>query len=283
MKTELITYNLKDRGREFRGQNRDYSKQGNLKRLVDAINSGATQEKVRLRDMHGFYGHNVRQIFGLIPPEVAIHEGSKIILEPDLATTHLKAYKDGTLEHQNEFTDSEGGEAAWRLYQKKIGGFSSAIDESSPEFYGFDYVLEPNFATNRGHTTFDGIEDNEIIQLQSAYQDHVNATFDKVTTFLSQHNGQLRGDFALTLDRINDLEQQLKSERVRYHELKDKRDEYQRVDHDKLAILDSANDFLTAELIYPEGSQDPERKLIIPAQKDKFLAAAMSHISRYRR
>ena len=152
--TPLITYNLKDRGRKFRGKVRNFD----IPALVRAINGGVTQEKVKHRDMFGYYGHWPRVKFGMAPIEGGIVDGKQVAIEPALVTTYLKAFDDGTVEHRAEFLDTNAGRLAKSLFDRKTGGFSSAIDENKPEMFGFDYVLEPNFSTNRGYEiALDGI------------------------------------------------------------------------------------------------------------------------------
>lgn len=147
METVLITYNLKDRGRKFRGKNRSY----NIQRLCGAINGPECQERVKNRDMIGYYGHWPRIKFGLDPSEGGLEEGKPALIQPAIVTTYLKAYPDGRIEHKAEFLESDAGRLAENLYTSRVGGFSSVIDEGRNTFYGFDYVLEPNFTTNRGY------------------------------------------------------------------------------------------------------------------------------------
>jgi hypothetical protein len=145
--TPIISYNLKDRGRRYRGKPRSFD----VRAIVDCINGGSVQERVKHRDMFGYYGHWPRVRLGLNPSEGGIVDGKVIHIEPAFVTTYLKALPDGTIEHQAEFLDNAPGTAACGLNRSKTGGFSSAIDENKPEFYGFDYVLEPNFSTNRAY------------------------------------------------------------------------------------------------------------------------------------
>ena len=161
-KTVVIKYNLKDRGREFRGRDRNF----NIAAIVKAINSEECQERVRKRDMLGFYGHWPRVKLGMNPCEGGFDKGRPAIVEPALVTTMLKAYPDGTIEHQAEFLDTDSGIVASKLYDSQVGGFSSAIDQRKPEFCGFDYVLEPNYSTNRGWTldSVDGVDVDAEIQ-----------------------------------------------------------------------------------------------------------------------
>lgn len=186
MQTETIRYNLKERGRTFRGKPRNFD----IPRIVANINGGAVQEKVKHRDMYGYYGHWPRLKFGMNPSEGGIIDGKQINIEPALLTVSLKAFDDGTVEHVAEFLDTPPGRAAAQLHKAKAGGFSSAIDERRPEFYGFDYVFEPNFSTNRGYAlALDDINDDED-----------GLTLDAVAVI--EYNQQVAGMLGL-LDAVN--------------------------------------------------------------------------------
>lgn len=147
-KTPVIRYSLKERGRKFRGVERNFD----IAALIAAINGGTCQERVRHRDMFGYYGHWARVRFGMNPAEGGMDAGKAVAIEPALVTVLLKADADGTVQHQAEFLPTRSGNLAAKLFQARAGGFSSAIDTLKPEFFGFDYVLEPNYSTNRGYS-----------------------------------------------------------------------------------------------------------------------------------
>jgi hypothetical protein len=168
----LITYNLRDRGRKWRGQERNF----NIAAICDAINGPATQERIHTRAMLGYFGHKMRVLAGLEPQESVVIGGKYNEVEPAIITTYLEAFPDGTIKHQTEFLDTEPGRKAARLYEQRIGGFSSAIDEKRPEFYGFDFVLDPNFSTNRSYSldsvaglTFDSVLAEAIDEEESGW------------------------------------------------------------------------------------------------------------------
>ena len=154
METPVIRYNLKDRGRQHTGQHRNF----NIKAICDAINGPACQEMVASRGMLGFYGHLPRVRYGMAPVEGGIEGGKYAPVEPAIVTTYLKADYDGNVEHRAQFLDTAAGRLAAKLWEEKVGGFSSAIDQSRPEFYGFDYVAQPNYLNN----SFRGIALDEI-------------------------------------------------------------------------------------------------------------------------
>ncbi|MDF0605394.1 hypothetical protein HZU77_006985 [Neisseriaceae bacterium TC5R-5] len=161
METDVITFNLAERGRRFTGKDRHF----NLAAIAKLMNGPACQERVKNRDMMGYYGHWPRLKFGLEPREGGLYQGKALQLEPALITTYLKAYPDGTVEHKADFLETDPGKLAWRLHKSKAGGFSSAIDGNFSKFYGFDYVLEPNFSGNRGYVLDDvnSLSDDEVM------------------------------------------------------------------------------------------------------------------------
>jgi hypothetical protein len=161
-KTGKIVYNVRERGRKFIGQDRNID----CRALAALVNGNEIQERVKNRDLRGFYGHILRMKFGFNPPETVIDkESGKVVnIEPAIVTTHLSADDDGNVTHEAEFLDTESGELAQRLFESKQGGFSSAIFAKPHAgidvpimFGGFDYVAEPNYTTNRGYM-FDAVE-----------------------------------------------------------------------------------------------------------------------------
>lgn len=148
MKTPIISFNVTDNGRVHTGIPRFFDP----KAICEAVNSSATQERVRNRDMIGYYGHWPRLKLGARPAEGGIIDGKAQAIEPALVTVYLSAKDDGTIEHQAEFTSTQSGKLAAKLFNDKLGGFSAIMCERAREFWGFDYVLEPNFTQNRGYT-----------------------------------------------------------------------------------------------------------------------------------
>lgn len=209
-RTGVIKFNVKDRGRQHRGQDRNFD----TVVMAQLINSPAVQEKVKHGDMVGYLGHWPRVKFGMNPAEGGIVDGKAVALEPAVRTIYLKAFPDGTIEHEEEFLGTTPGKMAARMHASKMGGFSSAIDtrriaekQSPTGFYGFDFVYEPNFTHNRGYAVaLDGVFDEESVfdaiaeqqqmlavfdgmfdQVQSAY-DNLRATLD---TVLAENEGMI--------------------------------------------------------------------------------------------
>lgn len=159
--TEEIKYNLNDRQREHTGQDRSNL---DVAAMVKIINSNEVQEMVKKGDLLGFNGHQIRQRFGLMPPETVMVEGKLIRLEPATRTIYIKADPDGTVTHKQEFLDTDAGNHAYRQYSAKIGGFSTACDyitklgkQVCSFFAGFDYVWQANYANNTSYGRFDSL------------------------------------------------------------------------------------------------------------------------------
>lgn len=204
--TDIIRYNVHERGRKHRGKDRNFD----LRALTALVNSPEVQEQVKNRDLVGYYGHWQRMKFGMRPPETVIVDGKMVNIEPALVTTYLRAEPDGTIEHRTEFLDTASGKVAARLFRSKAGGFSSAINAKprgnlhvADGFFGFDYVLEPNYTTNRGYL-FDSAampEDGSIFDfvMQEHHQNaaHMAALFDG-----------LQSDHAIALETLQKLQEE---------------------------------------------------------------------------
>jgi hypothetical protein len=186
--TDSVTYNVRERGRQHRGVNRNFDTVA----LATLINSPKVQEKVKHGDMYGYYGHWVRECFGMNPPESVIHEGKHIPLLPALRTVELSADNEGNVTHRTEFLDNVHGETAANLWKNKSGGWSSVIVAApgtmpaiARDFCGFDYVKEPNFSTNRSQKlVLDGVEEGSELYalLDEVVGDHLAsaAAFDSL-------------------------------------------------------------------------------------------------------
>lgn len=165
--TKRLEYNLKDTGRILTGKDRSNV---DVQSMIDKINSRVMQEEVEAGDIKGFCGHQIRQLYGIRPPETVIIDGRTIYLEPALRTVSLKALDDGTVYHRQEFYENEAGEHVFRQYKAKVGGFSTAVNYFvdgpvlKPNiFAGIDYVFSPNFLENASIGLFDSASGGEMM------------------------------------------------------------------------------------------------------------------------
>lgn len=197
-KTKRLKYNLKDRGRDVTGQDRSNV---DIQAMINIINGQHVQEMAATGSLIGFYGHQIRQRYGVNPPETALIGGKVIRLEPAFKTTSIHASADGTIEHTHEFFNNESGEYALRQYAANAGGFSTAVNYGKqgsklvPKLFGgFDFVWQPNYATNVGdgvlldglwandeEAMFDGLGDNVGNALAAQLLDQqIISTFDNI-------------------------------------------------------------------------------------------------------
>jgi hypothetical protein len=208
--TDAITYNVRERGRKARGQDRNFDTVA----LAKLINSAGIQEKVKHGDMFGYFGHWPRIKFGMEPAEGGIIDGKVVPVPTALRTIELSADNEGNITHRAEFLDTNEGRIAARLFESKAGGFSSAIMSvpgTSPAipsgFYGFDYVLEPNYTTNRGHkVVLDGAAGEEE---QAAFMEMLDSVMGEATQAASLINtlfDSLQAQHALALETLGRMQ-----------------------------------------------------------------------------
>lgn len=215
IKTGIIKYNLADRMRKHRGQERNFD----MVAAERLLNGAAVQERIKHGDMLGYFGHWPRVQFGLDPVEGGFVGGKQVSLEPCLRTTYLKAYANGDVEHEAEFLDTDSGKIGARIWASKAYGFSSAIDtkrlgnvQVPVGFFGFDLVKEPNFSSNRGYAVaLDGVFDSEdvldAVSERNAMFEAMNAVLDGVQ---AEHERTIQ-----TLDRVLQENEELMSMLVR--------------------------------------------------------------------
>lgn len=206
-KTSRITYSLHDRGRVHTGQDRSNV---DVAAMVRTINSPKVQELVNTGSMLGYYGHQIRQRFGMWPPETAIINGQTIRLEPSIRTVELSADHDGTVTHVEEFLENDAGEHALKQYKARIGGFSVASNYRQhgntlipSDFAGFDYVVQPNFVGNAGVGLYDGIGEDMLHVVSPYLEREIAAIYDSI------HREVALGRVAeRSIDRVAELERE---------------------------------------------------------------------------
>lgn len=234
--TPVISFSLADIGRRHTGKKRAW----NIGKLVGAINSPATQERVRNRDMLGYYGHWPRQRLGMTLAEGGVIDGKVVYIEPAHVTTMLRADDDGTVHHQAEFFDTAPGMAAGGAYRNKFGGFSTAINHDKPMFYGFDYVLEPNFTTNRPYT-LDGVAEDDEITFDEVgeYLDSVNSAALLIKGF-EQERTDLQAEIARLAGIVQDQKEIAEGRRATLDSLRRKPNKFDDADAYRDRLLNKA-------------------------------------------
>jgi hypothetical protein len=169
------SFNLFNEGREYTGNHRKYI----LENAQKICRAPATAERIKLREALGYYGHGRRILakkMNLSEVEaVEMPDGSKVIVSnvPSNVTTEFVVESDGTVRHKQEILDTETGRIVAELNKSRVGGFSWACPGNDggalgatrlTGFSGFDYVLSPGFAMNRGYVLESAVDQDQILE-----------------------------------------------------------------------------------------------------------------------
>lgn len=154
-----ITFSIFDTGRKYTGTQRGYL----LDNATEVINSPTVQERLKLRQLQGYFGHTMRELAGKMNLSaknvLKLPNGQQIVADaiPGVVCTSLSIDKKGMVSHTQEVLDNDEGDKIWSLHKSKIGGFSWAATGGSSggrtvldDFFGFDYVPDPLNTNNKG-------------------------------------------------------------------------------------------------------------------------------------
>ncbi|MGL5226169.1 MAG: hypothetical protein ACRC8Q_12745, partial [Aeromonas sp.] len=148
-------FDLKNEGR-MGGNGRRYV----LHAVKAMIQSKATQEGIRLRELYGYFGHGRREIadkLKLAEVEVVMVKGKPVVIEnvPSNLTLSIDMDESGLVSHKQEVLDTPPGLIVQSMIDNKAGGWSWATGGTDTaqrggavyarSFYGCDYVNQPNF------------------------------------------------------------------------------------------------------------------------------------------
>lgn len=157
------TFNIFDTGRVHGDKNRGYL----LDNVKSAINSSFVQERLRMREMLGYVGHGYRELAKKLNvgevDTARLPNGQSTVIKaiPACVCTDIRIDDEGNLTHTQEIIDNEEGKTLLGLHNSRIGGFSWAASPAGnlatmgsntliDGIYGFDYVVNPLFSSNRG-------------------------------------------------------------------------------------------------------------------------------------
>ncbi|WP_070964796.1 hypothetical protein [Vibrio sonorensis] len=167
------TFNVFNDGRQFNTAPQSYV----LSALKKLASCAKTQERIKLGEAIGFYGHTIREETKKLKPrekEWIVVDGKavEVRVEPAIRCTHFECDEVGNVTHTEEFLDTDDGKAALAAYKAKNGGFSWALGGTdgtgkgfasvARELAGFDYVFNPNFIpTDRRDVLLASQQDND--------------------------------------------------------------------------------------------------------------------------
>ncbi|MGL4349537.1 MAG: hypothetical protein ACRDC7_00450 [Aeromonas veronii] len=148
-------FDLKNEGR-IGGNGRRYV----LHSVRAMIQSRATQEGLRLRELYGYFGHGRRELadkLKLAEVEVINVNGKPVVIEnvPSNVTIALDMDESGLVSHTEEVLDTAPGLIVQSMIASKAGGWSWATGGTDSAYrggpayarayYGCDYVNQPSF------------------------------------------------------------------------------------------------------------------------------------------
>lgn len=152
LKTVTNSFNLKDHGRSD-GNGRGY--------LIDSVrrmrNSPLFNERLKLGELYGYFGHNLRQLAGkmdLDETTIVQFEGKPVVIEtvPSNRTVAFEVSDDGVVTHTQEILDTPSGRAVAAMLDAGVGGWSWAVNgiqgiagAIARTFHGFDFVKHPSY------------------------------------------------------------------------------------------------------------------------------------------
>lgn len=168
------SFNLLDEGRKFGSNQRKYV----IETAMSAVNGEQAQERMKLGEAYGFYGHGVRKKVGRpnVGDEYLDNTGKIVAIIPNARTVSAHVSDDGTMVHEQEiFLDTDFGKVINGFIESKVGGWSWAATpraDSTPlknrvkDFFGMDYVGIPNFSANRSYDMMldSAYEQSELLQ-----------------------------------------------------------------------------------------------------------------------
>jgi len=182
------SFSLLDEGRKYTGNHRKYL----IENAREICYSNPTRERIALREAFGYYGHGRRIMAGKMNlgeiEAIKLPDGGSAIISnvPSNLTVEFDVSPDGKVTHTQEILDTETGKIVKSLHDSKVGGFSWAcpgVDAGTrgvshlSGFAGFDYVLNPGFAHNRGYVleSADGAEQMILESVSAVLKDDARA------------------------------------------------------------------------------------------------------------
>ncbi|MBQ9600624.1 MAG: hypothetical protein IJR46_01270 [Neisseriaceae bacterium] len=269
--TDIIQYNLNDRRRKFVGQARHF----NVQKLASIVNGNRIQEMVKKGDLFGYLGHDIRRRFGLYPPECALENGEIIPIEPAFVTTYIRVDDDGTVSHQARFLDTPLGRKAQEWHEAQTGGFSSVVapnEENPTEFWGFDYVLSPNFHGNRGYAVLDStaydkeynrLTSKQKMAVEQARRMEQQAVMDALIETAQNSKALLKTNEHL-LATIDSLSEQLEQSQFENNDLRVTLDDLQHVQNAPFTRLSVSDNWIELSTSVMDSIQNVDIKEMQP-------------------
>lgn len=129
------------------GAKRNY----NPEKYRNMVENESTQTRIANGYAIGFYGHDNRT--SKRNHLASERDGKENVIFPCCKTLSMQwehtGNNKGIVKHTQRILNNTIGKEIQQLIKSGVGGFSSVHDLTNGNFLGFDYVLSPNFTTNR--------------------------------------------------------------------------------------------------------------------------------------
>jgi len=153
------------------GAERNYD----LKAYQDMVESKSTQTRIKNGYSLGYYSHHSRDKAKGYTPSERDAEGN--IVFPVCKTLSMTwDSQNQEVIHTQRILNNPIGKEVQTLIKNAVGGFSSVHDLTEGKFLGFDYVVAPNFSSNRvlvDNLCKDGLCDIDLDSIQSTTEKSV--------------------------------------------------------------------------------------------------------------
>lgn len=234
--------------------------------VSDILNSPETQERMKLGELYGFYGHGRREAhfnrtgsIRLPETSVIMVEGAPVVVDnvPSNRTIDISVSPDGVVSHTQEIIDTPTGLIVDGMERSKAGGWSWATKGGSQaghaiiqEYAGMDFVGIPNFISLDRMALMTESPEDEERQIVSVLME--NGLTEGGAVDVYHHFRKMRDGSALleAAERATELELSMLMQQGQYKEVeRELRQDIQRIterfnDSNKTyqAMLETARD-----------------------------------------
>jgi len=285
-----VKFNIFQTGRDISHKERGYV----LDNVREVIDSPQVQERVKKRQLFGYYGHTMRELAGKMSlgakNVLKLSNGQEIVADavPACVCSELSIDDEGNVTHTQEILKTPEGDTIKALHTSKVGGFSWAASGGAKgkntflsDLFGFDYVPNPRNLNNNGFgLVLDSDEQDSVPSREKIIKILKDAKVDKPGTVLdswyaSETCEVARLDRELDDARFNLLHSNNKVEELSQQILDAEEEGNQALQEvkrklkfaqDEVARLGSVNDELKREKISSE-------KSILDAHEEESKAA----------
>lgn len=209
------------------------------------VENPRTQKRIANGYAVGFYSHHSRQKGAGYVAGERDAEGNTVF--PCCKTLSME-WVDGEVKHEQRILSNKIGLEVQTLIENAVGGFSSLHDLENGDFLGFDYVVSPNFSTNR--VLVDNLCEDGLcsIDMDTITRKTENIVRDNIKGYLSSigKNNKAVENAIYALEIQEDNSQKLLDSIAKAKEITDNEKEVLELEKKELSLeLEQAKDYIT--------------------------------------